>query len=175
MKKLSDEILNKYIDGELDYASAIRVNEILSTSIEDKKSYQSLLTIHNELKKIKEEFVEDNFTHRVMNRLLSRKKAYKEQRNFVLAVSSVFVFFILVIIGIVIYSAASAPISSQSSQSYSQIIVSTSQSIVSGIAQIFTPRGISIFGSILSIGILISGYFFFESIKSTRFKNNEIN
>ena len=175
MKKLNDEILNKYIDGELDYAATAHDNEILTTSIEDKKRYQSLLTVQKELKKMKEESVVDNFTHRVMNRLLSRKKAYKEQRNFVLAVSSIFVFFILVIIGIVIYSAASAPVSSQSSQNYSQIIVSTSQSIVSGIAQLFTPRGISIFGSILSIGILISGYFFFESIKSTRFKNNEIN
>ena len=172
MKKLSDEILNKYIDGELDYESATRVNEILSASVEDKNSYQSFLIVHNELKKMQEEFVENNFTQRVMNRLLSRKKAYKEQRNFVLAVSSVFVFFILVIVGIVIYSAASTPVSSQSSQNYSQIILSTSKSIVSGIAQIFTSQGISIFGSILSIGILISGYFFFESIKSTRFKNN---
>ena len=67
MKKLSDEILNKYIDGELDRTSAIQVNEILSSSVEDKKNYQSLLTVHNELKKIKEELVEDNFTHRVMN------------------------------------------------------------------------------------------------------------
>ena len=55
MNKLSDEILNKYIDGELDHSSLLHVNEVLSNSLDDKKRLQALLVIHNELKKIKED------------------------------------------------------------------------------------------------------------------------
>jgi len=51
MNLLSDEILNKYIDGDLDYASLKHVNEVLSSSVEDKKRLQALLAVHNQLKK----------------------------------------------------------------------------------------------------------------------------
>ncbi len=174
MNKLSDEILNKYVDGELDYTSLLYVKEILSTSIKDKKRYQALLAVHNELKKLKAESPKDSFTISVMNKLVSRKKAYKEQRNFVLVVSSLFIFFIFVVVGMIVYYAVSSPSSQQTSPNYSQILTSTLRTIASSIVHIFSPKGISIFGSILSLGILISGYFFFENIKSPRLKNNNI-
>ena len=170
MNLLSDEILNKYIDGELDYTSLKHVNEVLSSSIEDKKRLQAFLAVHNELKKIKEESVPDSFTDLVMKRLQSRTKAFKEQRHFVFAISSIFVLILSVIIGLVIYYGVNQSSGAQTSQTYTQNIIPFFRSIASGITQIFSPRGISVFGSIISLGILISGYFFFENLKATKQK-----
>ena len=168
MMKLSDEILNKYIDGELDYASLQHVNEILAASVEDRKKLKALLAIHNQLKAIKPDHVSDGFTDLLMKRLLSRRKALKEQKNFVLVISSVFIAALLVVIGLVIYSALSQGTDSQSSTNYSKYLIDFFQKLTSLIAQMFTGKGMSIFGSILSLGVLISGYFFFESIKASK-------
>jgi len=170
MNKLSDEILNKYIDGELDHASLKNVNEVLSHSIEDRKRLQALTAVHNELKKIKEYQVTDTFTNLVMQKLVARKKAFKEQRNFLFIILSVFISIILVVIGWVIYTAVSRSGDAQSSQSFTQHIVPLFRSIASIISQLFTPKGMSIFGSIISLGILISGYFFFENLKASKQK-----
>jgi hypothetical protein len=168
MNLLSDDILNKYIDGELDLSSLQHVNEVLSSSIEDKKRVNALLAVHNELKKIKEEEVDSSFTELLMKRLQYRKKAFKEQRNFVFMISSIFITTILIVVGLVVYSAFTQPSDSQVSTDYSNYLISFFKTVTSSITQIFTSRGISIFGSILSLGILISGYFFFENLKASK-------
>ena len=168
MNLLSDDILNKYIDGELDLSSLQHVNEVLSRSIEDKTRMSALLAVHNELKKIKEEEVDPGFTELLMKRLQYRKKAFKEQRNFIFMISSIFVIAIFVVVGLVVYSAFTQPSDSQVSTNYSNYVISFFKSVTSAITQIFTSRGISIFGSILSLGILISGYFFFENLKASK-------
>ena len=152
MNNLSDEILNKYIDGELDFASLEHVNEVLSNSAEDRKRMQVLSAVHNELKKIKEDKVADSFTSYFMKKFLNRKKAAKEQRNFIFAISSVFVFIIFIIVGFIIYFGVNQPGESQISTNYSNFIIGLFQSLTSGIAKIFTTQGISIFGSIFRSG-----------------------
>ncbi len=54
MNRLSDEILNKYIDGELDYKTLNEVEAILKESEADREILKVLLRVHNELKGIKE-------------------------------------------------------------------------------------------------------------------------
>ncbi len=168
MNKLSDEILNKFIDGELDHSSLLHVNEVLSSSLDDKKRLQALLVIHNELKKVKEIQVADSFTHLVMDKLQARKKAFKQQSHFVFAISSIFILIMLFIIGLVIYYGVNQTGESQIAQNYSKYIINFFNSLAFGITQIFTAKGISIFGSIISLGILISGYFFFENLKASK-------
>jgi hypothetical protein len=143
---------------------------VLSYSIEDRKRLQALTAVHNELKKIKEDQLNDTFTVLIMQKLLARKKAFKEQRNFLFVILSIFISIILVVIGWVIYSAITRSGETQTSQSFTQYIVPFFHSIASAISQIFTPKGMSIFGSIISLGILISGYFFFENLKTSKQK-----
>lgn len=172
MRKLTDEILNKYVDGDLDPESRKQVEIILSSSSEDRKNYEALLLIHKQLKKIEEISVKQDFTNRVMNTLLKHKKAYQEQRKFILSISSVFIFLILFIIGIFLYFSFTLNNNSAASSNYLQVVISFFNVIASSLTGIFTPKGLSILGSVLSLGILISGYFFFENLKSTRLKNN---
>jgi cytochrome b subunit of formate dehydrogenase len=170
MNKLSDDTLNKYIDGELDFASVQFVNDVLASSVDDKKRYEALLLIHNELKKIKEEHVSETFTNKVMQKLYSRKKAYRDQRKFLFVTLSIFISIIMIVIGLVIYSGLAQSGESKASQSYSEYIMQTIDSVTSAITQIFSPKGMSIFGSIISLGILVSGYFFFENLKTSKQK-----
>ncbi|NWF89211.1 MAG: hypothetical protein HXY50_07070 [Ignavibacteriaceae bacterium] len=174
MNKLSDELLNRYIDGDLDSAAQKEVADILTDSFEDRSRYQLLLTVHEQLKKTQEEFISDTFTDRVMKKVFARKKAQKEQRNFILAVSSIFVFFFLIIIGVVVFTAFNSHVESHYTQNYTHDFISLLKNVGSKILLIFSPKGISIFGSILSLGILITGYFFFENLKSSRLKDNGV-
>lgn len=170
MNKLSDEILNKYIDGELDIHSLQEVNNILSSSVDDRKRLNSLLTVHKGLKQIKVESVSASFTELLMKRLLFSQKAAKEQFRFVLVISSVFISAMLAVVGFVIYFSLNQAGQSQEAANYSAHIISFFKTITSGIAQVFSSKGISIFGSILSLGVLISAYFFFESIRTSKQK-----
>ena len=170
MNKLSDDTLNKYIDGELDFTSVQFVNNVLASSTEDKKRYEALLAVHNELKKIKEEQVPESFTHSVMQKLYSRKKAFKDQRKFLFVTLSIFISIIMIIIGWVIYAGLAQSGETQASQNYSEFILQIIHSVATAITQVFTPKGMSIFGSIISLGILVSGYFFFENLKTSKQK-----
>lgn len=170
MNKLSDEILNKYIDGELNTASLQEVNNILSSSVDDRKRLNALLTIHKGLKQIKEDSVSASFTESLMKRLSFSQKADKEQYRFMIIISSIFILAMLAVVGLVIYFSFNQAGQSQEAANYSPHIISFFETIASGIAQVFSSKGISIFGSILSLGILISAYFFFESIKTSKQK-----
>lgn len=168
MIQLNDEILNKYIDGELDSSELLHVKELLSKSSEDRKRVAALLEVHKGLSKMKTETVKENFTEKVMSKLYSHNKALKEQKNFLLAILTIGGSIIAFIIGWVIFSAINQTQSSNASADYSQQIVSFFRHIGIGILQLFTPKGMSIIGSIISLGILISGYFFFENLKSQK-------
>ena len=52
MIELNDDILNKYIDGELDNNLVHQVKIQLESSTEDMKKYKALLSIHNELRRL---------------------------------------------------------------------------------------------------------------------------
>ncbi len=52
MIELNDDILNKYIDGELDNNLVHQVKMQLESSTEDMKKYKALLSIHNELRRL---------------------------------------------------------------------------------------------------------------------------
>ena len=168
MIQLNDEILNKYIDGELDSATLLQVKELLSNSPEYRKRLSALMEVHKELKKIKVEAVNEKFTEMVMRKLNSRKKAMREQRNFLFIVLGIGGAIMAFVLGLVIFSAVTQTDGSNVSADYSQQVVSFFRHIAVGVLQLFTPKGMSIIGSIISLGILISGYFFFENLKSQK-------
>lgn len=168
MNNLSDETLNKYIDGELSLKEKREADELLANSPDDNKRLNALLIFHKEIKRIKETETSLGFTAALMKKLQRRNKSIKEQRNFILVMSSIFAAFAVLIFGFIIYSGLSQPQETQNSQNYTNILTTFFQSIGSITAKLFTAKGMSIFGSIVSLAILISGYFFFDSIKTSK-------
>lgn len=165
MKRLSDEILNKYIDGELDYKTLNEVETILKESEVDRENLRVLLKVHNELKEIKEFEVNENFTSNLMQRISAKFKPKKADKYFILSISSFFILLSLAIIGVVIALLVNSPEQTSSTQQFMGYLVSSLESFSIFIRKFFNGSGISIFGSIISLGILITAYFFFESHK----------
>jgi hypothetical protein len=174
MNRLSDEILNKYIDGELDYETLNEVKSILKESEPDRENLKALLKVHNELKRIKEFEVSASFTSNIMYKITAKFKPKKADKYFILSISSFFVLLSLAIIGVAIALIINSPSQSSSSEQVLGYMVSFLENFAISVRKIFSGSSISIFGSIISLGILVSAYFFFESHKHIKEIQNKL-
>jgi hypothetical protein len=169
MIDLNDEILNKYLDGELEQSDFIRVQELLKASADARSRLGALQTVHSGLKQMKEYSPSEEFTSLVMGKLFTKVESKKGQKVFIYSISGFFIVLSLVISGIalsIILNSAAA----SSSGEFSQNISSYTSKITEVIRDLFSDSGISIFGSILSLGIIIFSYFFFEFQKNLKTK-----
>ncbi|MCH7772128.1 MAG: hypothetical protein IIA49_14125 [Bacteroidetes bacterium] len=161
MNLLSNEILNKYLDGELDTQKSAEVEELLKTSEADRKRFNVLKLIHEELSLIEEDKVPNGFTNRVMANISKKFVLPRQQNYFILSVAAVF---ILICVGIVVYISA-AIISSSAPQAESIQVTETvhrfSDGLITELRNLLSSKNLSIIGSIFSLGIMISGYFFY--------------
>lgn len=165
MNLLSDEILNKYLDGELDKKQSTEIEEILNKSENDRKRFSALKLIHKELSLTQEDKVSADFTNNVMAKLNKKFALPKQQNYFIISIASILGLFCL---GIVVYVVATI-ISSSAPQTESLQITETVNRFGNGLIlelkKLFIGKNLSIIGSVFSLGILISGYFFFEQQK----------
>ena len=168
MNLLSDEMLNKYLDGELDKNQSDEIEEILSKSEYDRKRFSALKLIHKELSLMQEDKVSADFTKNVMARVNKKFALPKQQNYFIISIASILALFCL---GIVVYVVTSI-ISSSAPQTESLQITETvnrfGNVLILELKKLFSGKNLSIIGSVFSLGILISGYFFFEHQKRSK-------
>ena len=166
MIELNDNILNKYIDDELDSSLAQQIKIQLESSPEDMNKYKALLFIHNELRRLPVDDVSPNFTANLMLKIRRSLKSKKEQNLFVISILS---FFFLISLGIIGYLLANYIFTAEpgSSDAITQL-TQRSEEFVTLLRNFFSKGNISIIGSIFSFVILISGYFFYESVKHSK-------
>ena len=120
MNLLTDEILNEYLDGNLDEQKVREVEKQLATSANDRKRFNALKVIHDELSQLKEDETSENFTQLVISKLGKKFELPRNQNYFVFVISSIF---ILICVGIVAYLATA--IISTSSQTESIQVTET--------------------------------------------------
>jgi hypothetical protein len=166
MIELNDNILNKYIDDELDSSLAQQIKIQLESSPEDMNKYKALLFIHNELRRLPVDDVSPNFTANLMLKIQRSLKSKKEQNLFVISILS---FFFLISLGIIGYLLANYIFTAEpgSSDAITQL-TQRSEEFVTLLRNFFSKGNVSIIGSIFSFVILISGYFFYESVKHSK-------
>ena len=103
-----------------------------------------------------------------MNRIRNKFVLPRRQNYFVLSVAS---FFILICVAIITYLVvviiSSAPPQSESIQ-ISDTVYQISDALINELKKLFSGKNLSIIGSIFSLGIMISGYFFFEHQKHSK-------
>ena len=168
MNKLSDEILNRYIDNELSQAELKMVRDQLQNSEEDRKRLLTLQLLHSNLKNMKDDPVSSNFTDTLMKRIIKKSKAKKEQRFFVFSIASVFVIIALGIIGYVMSLIFAAPPTTGSTVTGTKETVTVLENLIVPIKNVLGKMNISMIGSIFSLGLLISIYFIFDMVKHTK-------
>jgi anti-sigma factor RsiW len=168
MKSLSDEILNKYLGGELDKNQSAEVEEILNKSENDRKRFSALKLIHKELSLMREDKVSVDFTNNVMARVNKKFALPKQQNHFIISIASVLILFCLVIIAYVVTAVISSSAPQTESLQITEIVNRFGSGLISELMKLFNGKNLSIIGSVFSLGILISGYFFFEHQKRSK-------
>jgi hypothetical protein len=173
MIELTDEILNRFIDGELSPSEIKDINEVLKNSEDARKRMYALQLVHKELKKYPVRETSSEFTSLLMKKII-RKRERKGQKFFIFSVSSFFVLISLAIIGyLTSYIISSQAATTESGKSVN-MLVSLIESLVHGIKTIFSSGNVSIIGFIFSFVIIISAYFFFDSHKQAKAKLNKL-
>jgi anti-sigma factor RsiW len=168
MNLLTNEILNDYLDGNLNEQKRKEIEKILASSESDKQNFRALKIIHDELSQLKEDETRQDFTQIVISKLNKKFELPRNQKYFVFVIASIF---ILICVGIVAY-VATAIISTSSPQTESIHVTETVHQVSNGLIyelkKIFSSKNLSIIGLVFSLGIMISGYFFFENQKRNK-------
>lgn len=168
MSLIPDEILNKYLDGDLEPGKIKEVDFILKESEPDRKRFKTLRLVHDNLSSIKEEKVGDDFTIRLMSRLNKKFALPKQQKYFIAFVSSFIVLICLGILGYVISTILSAPVAQSQSPQIMESVQHVTKGLVAELKKIFSGTNVSIIGSIISFALIVSGYLFFEHQKQIK-------
>jgi len=170
MIQITDEILNKYLDGELSREESEQVKYGLSTSEELQKKYNALKLVHEKLFDMKEDEVSPAFADKIMNQIVRRKFAIpKQQKYFIVSIATFITLLCLVIFGFVISAIiSSAPSSIGESKSVLDSVSTLTDGLVKTLQHLFSGKGLSIIGSVFSLLIIVSGYFFFEMQKRAK-------
>jgi anti-sigma factor RsiW len=167
---ITDEILNKYLDGELSREETEQVKSALRNSEELQRKFNALKLVHDKLSILKEDEVSAGFTEKLMKKIVIRKSAIpKQQKYFIVSVATFITLLCLVIFGFSISAIiSSAPSSIGESKSVLDSVTNLSDGLVKTLKHLFSGKGLSIIGSVFSLLIIISGYFFFEMQKRAK-------
>ena len=168
MMNINDELLNRYLDGELNFNERSEFEKFLSENKFARKRLNSFKLIHANLLRMQEDSPSMNFTDKVMMSISRKSKSKSSQKYFIISISSFIVLLCMLIFGFLLANIlGSTSTGGMDSQSFNTINNITN-SFINEIKKLFSGEGLSIFGSILSLGIIISGYIFFEKQKHTK-------
>lgn len=169
MNELNDEILNRYIDGELNPTELKEVKEILKNSEDTRRRLLAMQLVHNELKNYPVRKTSAAFTSILMKKIVRRTEP-KGQRYFIFSISSVFVLISLGIIGYLTSYILSLGNNSEVGSTGVNNFIYLVERLVTGIKTVFSSGSASVIGFIFSFGIIISAWFFFDSHRQAKAK-----
>ena len=169
MKELTDELLNRYIDGELSAAELKETEEILKASEDAKRRLLAMQLVHNELKNYPVRTTSLDFSSVLMRKIIRRTNP-KGQRYFIFSISSVFVLMSLGIIGYLTSYILSMGSSNEGRSSGADNFIYLVEKLVYGIKTLFSSGNVSVIGFIFSFVIILSAWFFFDSHKQAKAK-----
>jgi len=166
MNTMSDDILNKYLDGELSRDEMREVEETIKNSREDRMGLNALQNIDSSLKSLKLLEVKSNFTSIVMNKIQKSLRSRQEQKKFIVSIVSIFLVMCLAIVAAVGFEIIRNfnPGTSMAIKESVKYISSATEFI----SEIINSRNISIVGGVFSFGLVISAWFFFDYSKILR-------
>ncbi|MBU0560520.1 MAG: hypothetical protein KJ799_10340 [Bacteroidetes bacterium] len=172
MVKLSDEILNKFIDNELNSHEVADIKEIVDNDSVELKKLQAHSAVHKILNTIDPLPAPSGITARVMSRIALMSKSSKAEDNFIYIILSLFFASIIAVLGYTIFQV-------NGSGESSAIFINFNSFISSYLAKLDFVKSITsndqflLIGASLTFMLLISAYYIFESHKSFKQKLNK--
>jgi|SRR5690554_2158389 len=166
MIELNDDILNKYIDGDLSQELMKEVKEKLDESPDNMIRYKQLIWLNQKLKNIPSEELSPDFTTLTMMKIRRSLKFKRQQNFFIISVISLFSLIAFLITGFLLkeYIFSVGP----SSYDLTENITYNLNYYTSLIKNYFSKMNVSIIGSVFSFVLLISGYIFYENLKHSK-------
>jgi anti-sigma factor RsiW len=168
MNKLNDEILNRYVDGELSLSEIQEVMKIINESEPDKERYLVLLKIHQDLKNLQEEKTSMSFTSHLMDKVKARYSSKKKDKHFILSIASVFVLIILMLLGYVFDITINNASLAGGKSSLINNFVEFAHSVSVDLIDVFSKSNFTIIGTVISILMLGIAYVFYENLRTIR-------
>ena len=167
MKKKTDDLINKYIDNELDSAELTEFTELIGDDEETVKNLKAMKIVDQSLRKIEFENSPSDITYKVMLKIASAKKAKR---------SNLFFWFVISVFLIGIATATFYTIQNYQPGTDSiktEKAVDTVKNFIGDKTKSFDSilKGIDIklIGTILTLLFAVTGYFIVETHRS--FKN----
>lgn len=174
MIKLNDEILNDYIDNELDSAALQEVNASLKTDEESLIKLKALKIVDHSLHHLEIYSAPEGFTKKVMKMIFATSKVVAPK------VSYFFVTMVSVLsVAIISFTTAAYLTVKKSTEEINKTSILDNVLLfikekTPALLKFFTNENILTIGTVLTVVLLISGYFLLESHKNFRNKLNKI-
>jgi anti-sigma factor RsiW len=164
MNNLNDEILNKYLDKELNPDEMNQIKIAIESSPELRKKYDALLSANILLKSFEADSPSSYFTKNVMRKIENKIASSAQQKRFIFTVLSLLGLIVLGLTGYVFYETFSSIQASESSE----FVSNYSDTIVNYLSALVEKKNLTIFGSVLSFIMLVSGYFLYDYQKHSK-------
>lgn len=165
--KLNDEMLNRYLDGDL---SAEELSELKGALEEDEESLQGLKLykfIEKEIPKLKVYSTPENFTLKVMNKISEGISLKYKKNNFFYYVLASFLTGIFAIIAFVIFN----PENISSDKSFFDTAAGYIAKAIPSLSNLsFSNDALLVIGTGLTLVFLLSSFFLFDTHKSIKQK-----
>lgn len=166
--KVTEEILNKYIDNELSATEVKELKDYLSENPEEVEKLKALKLVDNVLKEMEFESAPQNFTERMMERLNVTYSTKAGNNSFI---KIVFAFFGLGFIGITLFGISQMSLSSsEKNDNFIEHIFKRLGEILPSFSFSISSETFMLIVSILVLVTLIATYIIVNSHKV--FKNN---
>jgi len=174
MSKLTDEILNRYIDGELDSYELAEIKDELVKDDQALARLQALRMVDNSLRQMEVVSAPLNFTDKVMNAIAVAKKAVKPKINyFFVSIISIFSIGVLAVL-IAAFRAAEKESGPSTIVPYADKVKEMISKNLISFQNIFANPNVALVISVLSLILLITAYFTIEAHKNFIKKLNSI-
>lgn len=169
----NDELLNKYIDGELQGSEIEEVQAILKDDAQVKK-LKALQAVDNSLKKLEYDSAPHGFTEKVMRMIsVQSEKILLPKNYFAITINIVFT---SIIAFLLIYAFSFVKLDFSSTTSDGQLIsaINSMNKNISAVLTFFQDKFVMFWGSILSLFLLLGIYSLNEAHKSFKKKIENI-
>ena len=166
MSHLNDEQLSRFIDRDMGGTEINAVFGHLQLCSECSDKLDLLKRVHSGLLSIKEYSPGAEFTNTLMEKLAGSIKRKKHQKYFITFVVGLFGFIILAVLGYIVSISSFDFSLSADAGKYVENYSNLFTEIVTGMRKYTTGRNITLIGSVLSMGVIISAYFFYNNHKN---------
>ena len=164
MKNNNDELINKYLDNELESSELIELNNLVKTDSNFKVNFTAYKYVHENLYDIPVQSAPANITESIMNKILSAISVKYKKSYFFRVIVSIFVLMIVVSLFLFFFYALNLPFM-HNSTSFVDGSKNYFQPLFEKLNKVLSSDNFKTISAAIGFIILVGFYFAFNSFK----------